>query len=117
MTCRCRPPKVKPRVVLTLERDAWEKIVSMRARVEAPKIMLGFVVRQCAVALGHAPSPEELARWANEQRDARGRYRIFGRAINVDDARVILRHPGRLVSVRPGPRWAFGVVVDSETGH
>jgi hypothetical protein len=30
---------------------------------------------------------------------------------------VILRHPGRLVSVRPGPRWAFGVVVDSETGH
>jgi len=79
--------------------------------------MLGFVVRQCAVALGHTPSAEELVSWANEQRDARGRYRIFGRAINTDDARVILRHPGRLVTVRPGPRWAFGVVVDSEAGQ
>ena len=72
-----------------------------------PQIMLGFVVRQCAVSLGHPPTAEELAGWANEQRDARGRYRIFGRAISVDDARVILRHPGRLVTVRPGPRWPF----------
>lgn len=70
-----------------------------------PKIMLGFVVRQCAVALGHAPSAIELAEWANNQRDRYGRYRIFGRPISVEDARVILRHPGRLVSVRPGPRW------------
>ena len=48
---------------------------------EAPRlrIMLGFVVRQCAVALGHAPSATELAEWANNQRDSRGRYRIFGR--------------------------------------
>ena len=46
----------------------------MSARPEAARIMLGFVVRQCAVALGHAPTPEELASWANEQRDARGRY-------------------------------------------
>ena len=74
---------------------------------EKPQIMLGFVVRQCAVALGHQPTPEELTAWANEQRDARGRYRIFGRAITIHDARVILRHPGRLVKVRPGPRWAF----------
>src|SRR2546425_641174 len=43
----------------------------MSARPEAARIMLGFVVRQCAVALGHAPTPEELASWANEQRDAR----------------------------------------------
>jgi hypothetical protein len=82
----------------------------MDARPEPMKIMLGFVVRQCAVALGHAPTPTELAGWANEQRDARGRYRIFGRAISADEARVILRHPGRLVTVRPTPRWAFGAV-------
>ena len=84
----------------------------MSARPEAPKIMLGFVVRQCAVALGHPPTADELAQWANQQRDARGRYRIFGRAISADEARVILRHPGRAVTVRPGPRWAFGVVLD-----
>ncbi len=83
----------------------------MSARPEVARIMLGFVVRQCAVALGHAPTPEELARWANEQRDARGRYRIFGREISTDEACVILRHPGRLVTVRPSPRWAFGLVV------
>ena len=79
----------------------------MVARPEPLRIMLGFVVRQCAVALGHAPAPEELAEWANNQRDAHGRYRIFGRAISVDEARVVLRHPGRLVTVRPGPRWAM----------
>jgi hypothetical protein len=75
-----------------------------------PQIMLGFVVRQCAVAIGHPPTPGELAAWANEQRDARGRYRIFGREITADEARVMMRHPGRLVTVRPGPRWAFAAV-------
>ncbi|TMB03292.1 MAG: hypothetical protein E6J70_05650 [Deltaproteobacteria bacterium] len=70
------------------------------------RIMLGFVVRRCAVALGHPPTPDELAEWANNQRDARGRYRIFGRAISAEEARVILRHPGRLVTVRSDPRWA-----------
>jgi len=83
----------------------------MAGRPEPPKIMLGFVVRQCAVALGHPPTADELAAWANAQRDARGRYRIFGRPITAEDAAVMLRHPGRLVTVRPGPRWAFGVVV------
>ena len=67
--------------------------------------MLGFVVRQCAVALGHPPTAAELVEWANNQRDSRGRYRIFGRAIDLDEAQVILRNPGRLVTVRPGPRW------------
>jgi len=83
----------------------------MAGRSAPPKIMLGFVVRQCAVALGRAPTASELAAWANAQRDARGRYRIFGRPITAEDAAVMLRHPGRLVTVRPGPRWAFGAVV------
>src|SRR5437879_9951184 len=83
----------------------------MSARPEAARIMLGFVVRQCAVALGHAPTPEELASWANEQRDARGRYRIFGREISTDEARVILRHLGAWAPcgrARAGPSaWSW----------
>ena len=78
----------------------------MGVEAEPLRIMLGFIVRRCAVALGHTPTPIELAEWANNQRDSRGRYRIFGRAITIDDARVILRHPGRLVTVRGGVRWA-----------
>jgi 3-isopropylmalate/(R)-2-methylmalate dehydratase small subunit len=62
-------------------------------------MMLGFVVRRCAVILGHPPSAAEFAAWANDQRDALGRYRIFGREISIVDARVIIRHPGRLVTV------------------
>jgi hypothetical protein len=77
----------------------------MDARPEPSRIMLGFIVRQCAVALGHMPAPDELAEWANNQHDTRGLYRIFGRPITVEDARVILNHPGRLVTVRSGPRW------------
>jgi hypothetical protein len=92
---------------LTLGARAWDMD---RVRAEPFKVMLGFVVRQCAVALGHAPTPGEFARWANEQRDARGRYRIFGHPISDHDAAVMLRHPGRLVTVRPGPRWVFGAV-------
>jgi hypothetical protein len=80
----------------------------MDASPEPLRIMLGFVVRQCAVALGHPPCPDELATWANNQRDERGRYRIFGREITVDEARVILRHPGRMVTVRP-ERWKLVV--------
>jgi hypothetical protein len=85
----------------------------MAAKAEPLRIMLGFVVRQCAVALGRTPTPAELAEWANNQRDARGRYRIFGRAITTEEARVMLRHPGRLVTVRPGPRWMLGAVASS----
>ena len=80
------------------------------AEKTAPKMMLGFVVRQCAVALGHAPSAEELVEWANNQGAGRARYCLFGRAITVSDARVILRHPGRPVTVRsagPYPVYAL----------
>jgi hypothetical protein len=61
---------------------------------------LGFVVRQCAIELGHAPSARELADWANHQWDDRGEYCLFGRTITSAEAEVILRHPGREVSVR-----------------
>jgi hypothetical protein len=79
----------------------------MTGASEPLRIMLGFVVRQCARCLGHPPRPEELAEWANNQRDERGVYRIFGRPISTEEARVILRHPERLVTIRPSPRWDF----------
>ena len=62
-----------------------------------PKMMLGFVVRQCAVELGHTPNAAELAEWANERRA----YRVFGRSISVEEARVILRSPERMVTIHP----------------
>lgn len=74
---------------------------------EPLRVMLGFVVRQCARALGQTPRPEAFADWANHQHDERGDYAIFGRAISADEARVIMRNPGRMVTVRPGPRWNF----------
>jgi hypothetical protein len=76
----------------------------------SPKIMLGFVVRQCAVALGHRPSPAELVEWANNQGKGRQRHCLFGRPISLEEARVILRHPGRPVTVRsmdPYPIFAL----------
>lgn len=65
------------------------------------KMMLGFVVRQCAVELGHAPDAAELAEWANNRRGAGGPYRVFGRAISIEEARLILGHPERLVTSTP----------------
>ncbi|HEY8514594.1 MAG TPA: hypothetical protein VIS07_03665 [Candidatus Binatia bacterium] len=72
------------------------------------KMMLGFVVRECAVELGHDPTPAELAEWANHQRDERGEFCLFGRAITPEEARVILKHPGRPVSVRESRLRARG---------
>src|SRR5262249_52335307 len=48
-----------------------------RPNLTGNKIMLGFIVRDCAVALGHNPSPEELAGWANHQSDERGQFCLF----------------------------------------
>jgi hypothetical protein len=61
-------------------------------------MMLGFIVRRCACAIGHPPTPEEFAEWANNQeRDGR-RYSLFGKPISASAARLILNHPGRLVT-------------------
>jgi len=65
-----------------------------------PKMMLGFVVRRCAVAVGHEPSPEEFAAWANVQQEGDRTFCLFGRAISIAEARLILRHPGRPVTAR-----------------
>jgi hypothetical protein len=69
-----------------------------------PKMMLGFVVRRCAAAVGHDPTPEEFAAWANNQRDGHRTFRLFGRPISVGEARLILRHKGRPVTARSATR-------------
>lgn len=77
------------------------------------KIVLGMVVRECAVELGHDPSPREFARWANHQRDGRGDFCLFGKEISEAEATVILKHPGREVTVRPAratPKPGLGLV-------
>ena len=64
------------------------------------RVLLGFLTRECAAALGHQPTASELADWANHQSDDRGVYCLFGRKITAADARVILKHPAREVTVR-----------------
>lgn len=66
-----------------------------------PKMMLGFIVRRCAAALGHMPSPEEFAAWANEQKQNGRSFCLFGKPISPIAAKIMLRQPGRLVTVRP----------------
>ena len=65
-----------------------------------PKMMLGFVVRRCSVEMGHFPSAEEFTAWANYCREGDRVFKLFGRLITVDEARLILRHPARVVSAR-----------------
>ena len=92
----------------TVIRGPWRKssIDPARKRPElaegdAPvRVLLGFLTRECAIALGHQPTARELADWANHQRDERGVYCLFGRKISPDDATVILKHPKREVTVR-----------------
>jgi hypothetical protein len=71
------------------------------AKNGAPKMMLGFIVRRCAADLGHMPSPDEFAVWANGQKQNGYRYCLFGKPISPVAAKIMLRQPGRLVTVRP----------------
>ena len=64
------------------------------------RMMLGFIVRRCARDLGHPPTPEEFAKWANNQEENGERYSLFGRPLSASAAGIILRHPGRLVTAR-----------------
>jgi len=73
---------------------------SAAKKIDQNKMMLGFIVRRCACELGHPPTPEEFAEWANNQeRDGR-RLSLFGKPISAFAARIILTQPGRLVTAR-----------------
>jgi hypothetical protein len=62
------------------------------------KMMLGFIVRRCAAELGHDPTPDEFATWANGNGS---RLCLFGKEISSAAAKVMFSQPGRLVSVSP----------------
>ncbi len=70
------------------------------ASTPLPKMMLGFVIRRCAVALGHDPTPAEFAEWANSYSDGDRKVCLFGRPISEVEARVMLRHRSRAVAAR-----------------
>jgi len=73
---------------------------SAATKVEQNKMMLGFIVRRCAREIGHPPTPEEFAEWANNQERDGCRYSLFGKPISTSAARIILSQPGRLVTAR-----------------
>ena len=66
----------------------------------AAKMMLGFIVRRCSADLGHNPTPDEFATWANAQTENGHRYCLFGKPISPSAAKVMFQQPGRLVTVR-----------------
>ena len=65
------------------------------------KVMLGFIVRRCAADIGHPPTPDEFARWANGYHQRGKRLCLFGTEISASIARVMFTQPGRLVTVSP----------------
>jgi len=67
------------------------------------KMMLGFIVRRCAADLGHNPSPDEFAAWANGNNNGKkgSRLCLFGTEISSSAAKVMFSQPGRLVTVSP----------------
>jgi hypothetical protein len=65
------------------------------------KMMLGFIVRRCAADLGHAPTADEFARWANAQKQNGKSYCLFGKEISSSVAKVMFTQPGRMVTVSP----------------
>jgi hypothetical protein len=65
------------------------------------KMMLGFIVRRCAADLGHNPTPDEFATWANGNDRKDNRLCLFGKEISSSAARVMFSQPGRLVTVSP----------------
>lgn len=73
---------------------------SAAKKIDQNKMMLGFIVRRCAREIGHPPTPDEFAEWANNQEDNGRRYSLFGKPISASAARVILSQPGRLVTAR-----------------
>jgi hypothetical protein len=64
------------------------------------KMMLGFIVRRCAVDIGHTPTPDEFEAWAHAQHYNGRRFCLFGKPISPSIAKVMFRQPGRLVTVR-----------------
>ncbi len=72
-----------------------------QSKSDESKMMLGFIVRRCAADIGHAPSPDEFAKWANGDSLKANRLCLFGREISPTAAKAMFSQPGRLVTVSP----------------
>ena len=65
------------------------------------KMMLGFIVRRCAADLGHTPTPDEFAGWANGHGRNGDSHCLFGKEISPTAAKIMFSQPGRMVTVSP----------------
>ena len=65
------------------------------------KMMLGFIVRRCAADIGHTPTPDEFAKWANGRHQQGRGLCLFGKEISAAIAKVMFSQPGRMVTVNP----------------
>ena len=72
---------------------------AVNSRRDDSKMMLGFIVRRCAAELGHPPTPDEFATWANGKTS--NQLCLFGKEISSSIAKVMFSQPGRMVSVSP----------------
>jgi len=72
-----------------------------QSKNDESKMMLGFIVRRCAADIGHTPSPDEFAKWANGDSLKGNRLCLFGKEISPTAAKVMFAQPGRLVTVSP----------------
>src|SRR5215467_10199147 len=70
------------------------------SKQHASKMMLGFIVRRCAADIGHTPTPDEFAAWANGENQKGKGYCLFGKPISPTIAQIMFRQHGRLVTVR-----------------
>jgi hypothetical protein len=72
------------------------------AKNQSPnRMMLGFIVRRCAADLGHTPTPDEFAGWANGHGRNGDSHCLFGKEISSAAAKIMFSQPGRMVTVSP----------------
>jgi hypothetical protein len=58
-------------------------------------MMLGFIVRRCAADIGHTPTPDEFAAWANGEPKWQG-YCLFG-SLSRLPSQIMFRQPAGLL--------------------
>ena len=74
---------------------------ALNRKSDESKMMLGFIVRLCAAELGHNPTSDEFAAWANGKGRKGSQLRLFGKEISPSVAQVMFGQPGRMVTVSP----------------
>jgi len=76
-------------------------IEALNRKSDESKMMLGFIVRLCATEIGHKPTADEFAAWANGKGRKGSQLCLFGKEISPSMAQIMFSQPGRLVTVSP----------------